>query len=179
MCSAPTGSSARSGAGGWDQARVCLRKADALLPDDSAQKHYDLAQHLVNRPELRDPVRAVQIAERAVELAPREGVCWNTLGRARYCAGDWPGAIEALNQSMELRDGGDAYDRLFLAMAHWQSGDAEEARDWHGRAIEWMAENPSESERLDALRTEAAELMGIEEETVKEQPEKPPENNPG
>jgi tetratricopeptide (TPR) repeat protein len=162
-----------------DQARVCLRKADSLLPDDSAQKHYDLAQHLIDRPELRDPVRAVQLAERTVELVPGQGECWNMLGMARYRAGDWPGAIEALNKSVELRDGGNAYDRLFLAMAYWQSGDADEADDWHGRAIEWMAENPSKSERLDALRTEAAELMGIEEETVKEQPEKSPEKNPG
>ena len=72
---------------------------------------------------VRDPARAVELAKKAVELAPKEGTHWNTLGVAHYRADDWKAAIDALTKSMELRKGGDSNDWFFLAMAHWQLGD--------------------------------------------------------
>src|SRR5262249_26338098 len=105
----------------------------------SPAAHNDLAWLLATCPEptVRDPGRAVALAGRAVELVPSTGAYRTTLGVARYRAGDWEGAVAALEKSMELRQGGDAYDWLFLAMAHRRLDDAGQARKWYDRATGW------------------------------------------
>src|SRR5262249_18173649 len=93
----------------------------------SAETHNNLAWLLATCPDttLRNPDRAVAVATKAVELEPVQGTYWNTLGVARYRAADWPGAVEALNKSIELRHGGDSHDWFFLALAEWQRGNKE------------------------------------------------------
>src|SRR5262249_43179218 len=100
---------------------------------DSAQGCNDLAWLLATRtePQRRNPARALELAKKAVAMAPNEGTFWNTLGAAHYRAGDWNAAIEALHKSMELRRGGDGYDWFFLALAHRQLGQKDEARKWY------------------------------------------------
>jgi tetratricopeptide (TPR) repeat protein len=110
---------------------------------------------------LRDPKRAIELAAKAVELAPKEGMFWNTLGAVRYRAGDWPAAVEALNKSMELRGGGDSADWFFLALAEWQRGNKDKARDWYDKAVEWMQKNARDNEELKRFSAEARELLGI------------------
>jgi tetratricopeptide (TPR) repeat protein len=110
-------------------------------------------------PQLRDPAQAVELAGKAVELAPTDGSFWNTLGTAHYRAGNWKATISALDQSMELRQGGDSYDWFFLAMAHWRLNDKHTARNWHERAAAWMDANQPQNEELRRFRTEAEELM--------------------
>jgi tetratricopeptide (TPR) repeat protein len=110
---------------------------------------------------LREPGRAVEMAKRAVTLAPKEGIYWNTLGVAHYRAGDWKAAIEALSKSMELRKGGDSNDWFFLAMAHWQLGDKPQARSWYDKAVTWMDKNQTKDEELIRFRTEAEALLGV------------------
>jgi serine/threonine protein kinase/Flp pilus assembly protein TadD len=112
-------------------------------------------------PEARNPARAVELATRAVELAPAYGEAWNTLGVAQYRAGDWNSAIKAFEKSMDLRDGGNAFDWFFLAMAHWQLGQKDEARKWYDQAVEWTNKNQPKNEELQRFRAEAAELLGI------------------
>ena len=56
------------------------------------------------------------------QAGTKVGDYWNTLGVAHYRAGAWQTATTCLERSMTLRKGGDAYDWLFLAMAHWQLG---------------------------------------------------------
>jgi tetratricopeptide (TPR) repeat protein/serine/threonine protein kinase len=135
-------------------------KARDLTPD-SAKANNELAWFLANSPEpsLRDPRRAVELAERAVKLAPRDGNCWNTLGAARYRAGDWPGAAAALAKAMELRRGGDAFDWFFLAMTHGQLGHADEARRWYDRAVAWTDKHHPDDAQLRRFRAEAAALL--------------------
>jgi tetratricopeptide (TPR) repeat protein len=96
----------------------------------SASAHNNLAWMLATSAEtkLRDPARAVVLAKKAVELEPKQGMWWNTLGAAQYRTGDWKATVEALKKSMELRHGGDSFDWFFLAMAHWQLGNKDEAR---------------------------------------------------
>jgi WD40 repeat protein len=114
-------------------------------------------------PKLRNPVRAVELAKRAVELKPKEGSFWNTLGVAHYRAGDWGAAVAALEKSGQLRQGGDSFDWFFLAMAHQQLGDHEQARHWYDQGVQWMEKNKPEDEELKRFRAEATEFLGVKE----------------
>ena len=98
-----------------------------------------------------------------MELDPKNAAYPNTLGVAFYRAAAWPAAIDALTKSMELRSGGDSFDWYFLAMAHWQLDNMEEARKWFDQADTWMKTNQPQNEELQRFRTEAAALLGVEE----------------
>jgi tetratricopeptide (TPR) repeat protein len=104
------------------------------------------------------------LAKTAVELEPLQGMYWNTLGVAHYRIGDWKAAIEALKKSDELLPGQHfSFDAFFLAMAHWQVGDKDEARKWYDQAALWMDKNQPANEELRRFRAEAEELMGIKQ----------------
>jgi hypothetical protein len=70
-------------------------------------------------------------------------------------------SIAALEKSMEFRNGGDSFDSFFLAMAHWQLGEKENARTWFDHAVQQMDKNKPNHEELVLFRAEATELMGI------------------
>jgi len=112
-------------------------------------------------PRFRDTGKAVRFAQKAVELAPAAGGFRNTLGAAHYRAGEWKLAVEALNKSMGLRKGGNSFDWLFLAMAHWQLGDKEQAHKWFDQAVQWMEKNDPKNEDLHRLRGETEQLLGV------------------
>ncbi len=144
-------------------------KAIELEPKNANRLDF-VAELLANHPEpsVRAPGKAVELASKAVELAPKVGICWKTLGVAHYRAGDWNATMAALDKSMQLTNGGDAGGWFFLAMAHWQLGDKEKAREWHDRAVKWMDDNRQNLEKSKATaeefgrcRAEAAELLGI------------------
>ncbi len=130
-----------------------------------AQSLNELAWHLTVRsePKAGAAQRAVELAGEAVELAPAAGGYWNTLGVARYRARDWKAAVAALDRSMTLRRGGDAFDWFVVAMAHWRLGSEEEALRWYDRAVRWADDHPSDDEDLCRLRAEARALLGGEE----------------
>jgi eukaryotic-like serine/threonine-protein kinase len=130
-----------------------------------ASVHNEWAWLLATCPDtgFRDPGRAVELAKRAVELAPQEWRFWNTLGAAHYRADNWEEAMAALHKSMELHHGGDSFDWFFLAMAHWQRGEKEQARKWYAEAVHWMETNQPNHEELRRFREEAAELLGVTE----------------
>jgi tetratricopeptide (TPR) repeat protein len=111
---------------------------------------------------LRPPELAVAFARKAVELAPADGAVWTTLGVAQFRAKNWQESINALQKSQELRKGGDSVGWFFLAMAHWQLGNKDEARRSYDRAVEWMDRHKPNDEELRRFRSEAAERMGIE-----------------
>jgi tetratricopeptide (TPR) repeat protein len=148
----------------FGQAAAAYGRAIELDPEDALARN-NLAWLLATCPDakLRDPGRAVELAKRAVELAPKEGNFFNTLGAAQYRAEDGKAAIEALEKSRELRQGGDAFDFFFLAMAHWQRGEKETARKWFDQAVPWMDKNAPHNEELRRFRAEAAELLGVED----------------
>jgi serine/threonine-protein kinase len=162
----------------YKEALAAYREAIRVKPD-YARAHSDLAFLLANCPDpaLRDAKKAVAHAERAVELAPNDGEVRTVLGVARYRAGDWDGAVEALNKSVELQHSQNTYDCFFLAMAHWQRGGKSEAQLWYAKVARWMDGNQDgkvarwknhnqDAERQDIdehrrLRAEAAELLGV------------------
>jgi serine/threonine protein kinase len=113
--------------------------------------------------------RAVELAQRAVDLAPQNGWYWNTLGAACFRAGQWKDAIAALEESMRLRSGGDSADWFLVAMAQQQLGEREKARMWYDRAVPWMDKYKPHDEELCRLRAQAAALLGIEKEPLTKQ----------
>ena len=123
-----------------------------------------LAWLLVTCPDLlvRDAGRAIALAEKAVSTESARGSYWNTLGVARYRAGDCLAACADLEKSMERSNGGDSFDWFFLAMARWQLGDKDRARQLYDRAVEWMVKNHPTDKELLRFRTEAANLLEIE-----------------
>jgi WD40 repeat protein len=144
---------------GWHHRQAGLHKLQSIVNNN-------LVWPLATSPDprLRDPSRAVELAKQAVELAPQEGGHWNTLGIAQYRAGDWKAAITALEKSMELLSGQqESFNTFFLAMAHWQLGDKDEARRWYDQAVEWTDKHQPKNEDLRRFRAEAAELMGLNE----------------
>jgi tetratricopeptide (TPR) repeat protein len=112
-------------------------------------------------PSGRDPLLAVELAQRAIAARLDDGMIWNTLGAARYRNGQPKEAMAAFEKSMELRHGGDAGDWFFLAMCHWQLGEKDAARKWYDQAVVWTDKYQPNNRELRRFRTEAEELLRI------------------
>jgi hypothetical protein len=141
-----------------------FRKALELAPGNAVIQN-DLAWLLATcpEPELCVAAGALASAKRAIELAPNEGGYWNTLGVAHYRAGDWKAALQALNKSNELLKGNElSFNAFFIAMAHWQMGNKDEARTWFDRAVDWMVQHKPNDRELQRFRSEAEALLKIE-----------------
>jgi tetratricopeptide (TPR) repeat protein len=154
--------------GRWERAAADHARALELTPRSDWQN--DLAWVLATCPKakVRNPARAVVLAQKAVDANPKVGTFWLTLGVARYRAGDFKGAVEAFDRSMALRQSGDAFDWLPLAKAHARLGQPGEARKWYDRAAQWLQKNEKALARdtwqageLRRFRDEAEEVLGL------------------
>ena len=127
---------------------LCLRRLARLLvsSDDS---------------QVADPKRAVQLAERAVALAPKDVDAWDSLGLARYRVGDWVAALQAIDSAVPLHPGGCGLDDFVAAMAHARLGHRDQARRAYDRGVARTAESKSGDQELSRLRAEAAALLGV------------------
>jgi Flp pilus assembly protein TadD len=105
--------------------------------------------------------QAVQWARRANELAPNDASLLNTLGVALYRDEQWQDAIDALQKSIEL--GSDSpHNWLFLAMAHWQLDQKDQAKPWYDKSLAWQTTNAAAAKadaELQGFFTEAAKLL--------------------
>ena len=124
----------------------------------------DLARRLATGPDPQghDPARALDLAARVVELAPQNAGHWNTLGIGRYRTRAWKAAVTALQRSIRLDGTVSGANAFFLAMAHWQLGDEEQARQWYDQGVAWMRENNPNAAELRRFRAEAAGLLGLD-----------------
>jgi len=111
--------------------------------------------------DLRHPARAVESASKAVQLAPEKGNYWNSLGIAQFRAGHHRAAIESLNHSMQLRQGGDSFDWFFFAMVEWHLGKRAKAQKTYLQAVEWMDQHKPTDKTLLRFRNEAGKLLGV------------------
>jgi tetratricopeptide (TPR) repeat protein len=155
--------------GEWTKAFAEFNQALEFDPE-GAGSFNDLAWTMVSCPDakLRDPVRALTVAKKAVERAPKNGMIRNTLAVAYYRTGDWKTAIHELEESMKLRNGGDSFDWFFLSMAYCRLGEKPVAKKWYDRAVQWHLDNKDNKQKLtqrsnlelDRFQKEAAELMG-------------------
>ena len=105
-----------------------------------AKAHNNLAWILLTGPkELRDPQEALPLARKAVELAPQQSICDNTLGVALYRNDQFAEAVPVLEKSLQESKGAtDGFDLFFLAMCHHRLGDAGKAKDCFDRAGRWF-----------------------------------------
>jgi WD40 repeat protein/serine/threonine protein kinase/tetratricopeptide (TPR) repeat protein len=155
--------------GQYDKALADGQTAVKVAPDH-AGAHNNLAWLLATCPDekLRDPKRAVELGKKAVQLAPKGGPYWGTLGAAHYRAGDWKATLAALAKCRELKPGWDAYAWFFLAMAHRKLGHEGEAGTAYAQAVQWLESNREllakyryQAEELQGLRSEAAEVLKL------------------
>jgi Flp pilus assembly protein TadD len=162
----------------WLHAEILVREAEGLVGVISAQELASTTSEMraldLNNsawslatsadPQTRDPHTAVELAQEAVKLAPNTADFWNTLGVAQYRDGNFKEAVSALQKYRELRTGDAEWTNpFFLAMAHWQLGNKEEARQWFDKGAQWMDGKNAKSEAMVRFRHEAAELLGVNE----------------
>jgi len=154
-------------AGRLDEAEAAYRRIIVMTDAGDVARLNNWAWGLAINPDvrLRHPAAAVALASKAVEMSPVNGMYWNTLGVAHYRAGGWADAVAALEKSMSLRAGGDAFDLYFLAMSQAKLGDTAKARDCFDRAVKWHEAQkgltPQNAAELQRFRAEAAELLGL------------------
>jgi tetratricopeptide (TPR) repeat protein len=147
------------------------RGSDVSTPDEG---HRDgVAWHLQEAawflstcpdPRLHRPHRAAELATEARKIMPMAGYIWAAMGAAHYRAGNWPAALEALEQAAKLPSYRAAAARFFLAMTLWKLDNTQDAHRWYHEAVDVMEQTrPYQQDELGRLRAEAAELLGITE----------------
>ncbi|MFV1979956.1 MAG: tetratricopeptide repeat protein [Rhodothermia bacterium] len=153
--------------GEHDQTLAGYQKAIELAPDDDPSLLISIVWTIVRSPgHNRELVEgALGLAEKAAEQAPERAWVWPALGVARYRAGKYEEAIEAMEESQRLPDTPrSSFNAFFLAMAHWQLGHQDEARQWYDKTVDSKEKNRPDDEQLLRFRAEAEELMGIEKQ---------------
>ena len=139
-----------------------LNKDIRVLSKKLSNRAWQLAT--APEPTERNPQKALDAATRAVELQPDDANHWSNLGVARFRAGDWRDAVEALEKADAMIEGGDLVHRMFFAMAYWQLGDRQKARELYAQGAAWITEHRKNSEGQLRFRGEAEELMEIGED---------------
>jgi tetratricopeptide (TPR) repeat protein len=128
----------------------------------------ELAWIYVSGPDqVRNPEKALPLAQKAVALAPTNRNYQNTLGVVYYRLGTFDKAVNTLLGASQpgTAKSTEALNQLFLAMSYHQLGEFARAKKCFAQAP-----RPSPAERLDrhtieqlqATRAEAAALLGIE-----------------
>jgi serine/threonine-protein kinase len=149
------------GQGKWEEAVAEYREAIRFKPDDAgALNNAAWALALATDRPQGEYDEAAGHARRAVALAPKDGNIQNTLALAEYRCGRWDASISAAEQSMALRQGGNASDWFILAMAHARKGEKDEAIRWFDKAVASTKEKAPDDAELRQFWTEAAKLLG-------------------
>ena len=156
-----------------EEAIAAYEQAIKFKPEYSAPRAV-LSEILSNCPEprLRNPPKAAEVANKAVEIEPQASNNWTALGIARYRLGQWQEARTAFDKSLQLGTdswGGplrwaDAIDWFFLAMSNWQLGQKDQARQCYDRGLQWIKTSKpwqTDDEDLRRCQKEAEKLLGI------------------
>jgi serine/threonine protein kinase len=133
-----------------------------ILDPENPQARNGLAWALVSIPDdpWFDPKQGLAEARKAVELDPKPGDFWNTLGVAAFRDRDWTTAIDSLERSINIT-GGNPHDWFFLAMTHWKQGKYKEARRCFDLALAGLKKERRDNLELLRFHAEAAALMGL------------------
>jgi serine/threonine protein kinase/WD40 repeat protein/tetratricopeptide (TPR) repeat protein len=146
-------------------ARADLERLLALQPNHVRVCNSLAWWYVTGTEKLRDPRKALPLAEKAVRLEPRNWHARNTLGVVYYRLGRYEAAVIALERSLRESKGGmPVYNLLVLALCHAPLGDAAQARDCYDRALRWLREHRDElparqRDELDAFQAEARAVL--------------------
>jgi serine/threonine protein kinase len=158
---------------------LALRKAK-LGPNhpDTVESMHGLARILGTAADAKylDLPRALELAQKAADLSPKNADYRGTLGTARYRTGDWKRASAELEKAIALRGPAhpdNATEGYFLAMVHWQLGAKAKARDWFTKSVQWMDQGTKGNAELKRFRAEAAALLGIQDDPKVQVKDKP------
>jgi tetratricopeptide (TPR) repeat protein len=123
--------------------------------------HGELAWFLAHCPDVqfRDAGLSVASATKACELAPLDGNQWVRLGAACYRSGDWPGAVAALDKSVERGNALAPADWLFLAMSRWQMGEKQESQKCYNHVLAYVQKHRQVDGELRRLLAEGEALV--------------------
>jgi serine/threonine protein kinase/WD40 repeat protein/tetratricopeptide (TPR) repeat protein len=149
--------------GNTDLAAADRDRAEKLAANDPRMLN-DQAWHLVTGPAgQRDPARALELIQRAVERQPDDPMFLNTLGVVQYRNAKYAEAVATLEKSLAAGQGRfDAFDLFFLAMCHAKLENPVRASGCFDRAVKWCEEHkdlrPENIEELKAFRAEAEGL---------------------
>jgi serine/threonine protein kinase/tetratricopeptide (TPR) repeat protein len=147
--------------GRWAEAEASYREALRVTPNE-APPNSMFAWFRANCPDatFRNIQEAVRLAQKATELDPKAGDSWLALGVARYRAGQLQAAAADLEKPTDLKPRDNTTRRLFLAMAHWQLGHKEQARQCYNQAVQFLENNQLyDLEELRRFQAEAAALL--------------------
>lgn len=128
--------------GDWAHAETDLQAALKLRPEEAELLNYlgyawiDRGQHLTE---------AMAMVQKAVAAAPRSGAIVDSLGWAYYRLGDFPKAVEKLEQAVEL-EAGDPEINNHLGDAYWMVGRKDEANFQWRRVLTLKPEDKIKAE---------------------------------
>jgi len=103
------------------------------------------------------PARALELAESATIVSPSPV----HLGMVYYRARRWQDCIQALEKETPVMRRDTVLPFLFLAMAHWQNGDKDQARKMYGEIITFLEKTGYTDYGLRYTLAEAAELLAV------------------
>jgi tetratricopeptide (TPR) repeat protein len=104
------------------------------------------------------------IHEKRFAAQPPDGHRWHAIGVAHYRAGDWQGCVAAMENAIEVFRAASSWQWFYLAMAHGQLDDRDEAVAWYNKAVAWMDKYQPRDKELGRFRDEAAAVLGQAEQ---------------
>jgi tetratricopeptide (TPR) repeat protein len=156
-----------------EESRQAWQYADAIWQDTLAQfphaaqyrsgvhgRRTDREWFQEHRPQLK-PSRTERSLEYAQFKHPLRQTAFeqHAYGLSWYRAGAWKSAIDSFTKAAALRSSDHAFDWFYIAMAHQQLGEPEEARRWYDKAVEAIHKNDTTDEELLRLSRQADELL--------------------
>ncbi|MEJ5299819.1 MAG: M48 family metalloprotease [Thermodesulforhabdaceae bacterium] len=88
--------------GSYEYAEKVLTRGLLLFKDDPEILNTLAWLYATAPPPLRNPARAVELAEKATKLSPESAHIWDTLAEAYYSYGSYEKALEAINKAIDL-----------------------------------------------------------------------------
>jgi hypothetical protein len=114
---------------------------------------------------LRDPNLAASLAQKMIGLGARRAGL-TVLGCAQYRGQDYGACVRSLEDAVashKTPPDSDPGQWLVLAMAHWQVGSKDRARELYDRSATWLNEHSPIPELIRPLQVEAEKLLGLKE----------------
>lgn len=147
-----------------DEAAAAMARAEEVIESADLQGAGNIASayysgFFFNCPDLYDPDVALRYLRLAYEARPELHRELHAL--ALFRNGEYAGAKRLWTEVYE--EGSESLWGLGLAMCHWHLGNEAEARKLYEQSVAWSEENYPDDPVRNAMRAEAAELLGLDE----------------